>query len=694
MREVSPVLLRSLLLRQAGEALAEIPFLFLCQGVEELLGLLLADLPLRAARGGLPLRILVARTRLRVLLLFLRTGLVLRRVLSALLLRTLLTLILGLRLVLLLGRLLLLLLLVQGPQGELEIAAGGLVLGALVENPAIRVDGVRVLLLLEVRVAEVVAHRGRQRLPRLRQGARVLRRGRVVLPFPVQRVADVVAQGRQLGSRGARLLVLRERLAEVLARVQPVPLAVAPCCAGRRLPVLPRDRLALRPPGGRGRGSRRRAALIPGPSLPRARVRGSRVVGGRLVLRAREARTAPFGDESGPRAPKRCRRRRAAPRGRGDASGHLLARDRATRATPDPKRLQRQQRERGGERDLVAVLEARREPRGDLTLLHPSYGVCDAAPLVPCRTGVEELPVSLHGDLLEGGGVETRRHDPSLLVLLVAGQSARLVAQRNRPSGLGAATDRRVVDALLAGGGGRRRAVALEVLAVGEEDDRLVPALGGVEQPRRLFDRASDVAPRARDEVRLRRVEEQAQGSVVQRERARRGRPPPEDDQTHAIPGQRADERRGLRARLLEAARRNVLGEHRRRQVQGEDDVDPAPADRLVTPAPLRAREGDDHERDRAEPQRGQRRLAAPRPAHDQPRQDRLRGEPAQASPTRRAGEPADEAQHGHEQQQVEHGGRGEVHRQGTFARIVREERKPAPIRTRAGARNHPNSSS
>ncbi len=118
-------------------------------------------------------------------------------------------------------------------------------------------------------------------------------------------------------------------------------------------------------------------------------------------------------------------------------------------------------------------------------------------------------------------------------------------------------------------GGDRRRleGIRLLVVAIGDQQDRLIAVGPGLKDFEGLANGVADgrAAPRRAPRVEL--VERSAEGVVIDRERALHHRLPRKGDQAHAFPFEPVDEGRHVGLRAPEPAGRDVLGQHRPRDV-------------------------------------------------------------------------------------------------------------------------------
>ena len=211
--------------------------------------------------------------------------------------------------------LLLLFLLLERAQGGFEVAQGVLVVGGYAQRVPIGVDRALVVLLLEERVAEVVAGRGRERRACVLGERAVEGRGLGELAVLVEAVRQVEAGGGVGGAQGGRAL---ERLQ---GRGMVAPLVVGPSLG--RQPTRPQQNLveqarlrsgggrrvaglAARRGGGCGSGALGRRGLREGVARgeERHRQHGRDPRGARAPCRAKaraEGRGAPRRSPKGPR---------------------------------------------------------------------------------------------------------------------------------------------------------------------------------------------------------------------------------------------------------------------------------------------------------------------------------------------------------------------------------------------------------
>ncbi len=184
------------------------------------------------------------------------------------------------------------------------------------------------------------------------------------------------------------------------------------------------------------------------------------------------------------------------------------------------------------------------------------------------------------GDLAEAGFVEPRLDDLAPRVVDEVGP-ARVVRNRDQIALRRADADGIDLEAVLGrllGGVDRR---ALEVFAVGHEDEELGAARLGPEGFLGLADRAGDIGPAARDRGGVERVDRLPEGVPVERQRAFEEGFSGEGDQPQPVPvepvGQIVDRHPGPG----QPVGLHVLGQHALRGVDREEDID-APLLRLL----------------------------------------------------------------------------------------------------------------
>src|SRR5262249_18719032 len=149
----------------------------------------------------------------------------------------------------------------------------------------------------------------------------------------------------------------------------------------------------------------------------------------------------------------------------------------ARRAALADQRLQREQQECQGKGELEAVLEPPLQRARELSLLHRVDVVAGELGDTERRPGgIEGDAARVDGDLLERLLVEARLHQLPGAIL----EPAARFAGHELALG-GADADRVDLDAAIDGALGRLLHIALVVLAVGDEDDRLVAALAALE---------------------------------------------------------------------------------------------------------------------------------------------------------------------------------------------------------------------
>ena len=232
----------------------------------------------------------------------------------------------------------------------------------------------------------------------------------------------------------------------------------------------------------------------------------------------------------------------------------------------------------------------------------------------------------------------------------------------------------------------RLKRAAAQVAAVGDQDDRVVLVLRGVERVERRADRAPEVRLAARRGIGRRALDRAAEEGVVRGERTQQHARAAEGDERAAVALKRLHEVRKVRLRALQPVRADVLREHRARHVERDHDV--AGADlhllgRLPPPGTRRRKE------DQREPEKQQGGLQAEEPGIGRHQARVQRGGHERGEPFLRPGaqQHPHRARHRHERHERQHPGIDEFHTSLREANICSEtarSRSAAP-----GTRNH-----
>ena len=124
-------------------------------------------------------------------------------------------------------------------------------------------------------------------------------------------------------------------------------------------------------------------------------------------------------------------------------------------------------------------------------------------------------------------------------------------------------------------GGDRRglEGIRLLVVAVGDQQDRLIAVGPRLEDLQGLANRVADGRAAARALRRVELVERSAEGVVIDGERTLHHRLPRKGDQAHAFSFEPIDEGRHVGLGAQEPAGRDVLGEHRPRDVDQHVEI-------------------------------------------------------------------------------------------------------------------------
>ena len=137
-------------------------------------------------------------------------------------------------------------------------------------------------------------------------------------------------------------------------------------------------------------------------------------------------------------------------------------------------------------------------------------------------------------------------------------------------------------DVALGGDGRRLEGIRLLVVAVGDQQDRLIAVGPGLKDFEGLANRVADGRAAARRTVRVELVERSAEGVVIDGERTLHHRLTGKGDQAHAFPFEPVDEGRHVGLGAPEPAGRNVLGEHRPRDVDQHVEIAAAGNDLFI----------------------------------------------------------------------------------------------------------------
>ena len=151
----------------------------------------------------------------------------------------------------------------------------------------------------------------------------------------------------------------------------------------------------------------------------------------------------------------------------------------------------------------------------------------------------------------------------------------------------------------------RLKCAAAQVAAVGDEDDRVVLVLRGVERAERRSDRAAEVSLAARRGMGTGILDRAADEGVVGGERTQQHARAAEGDKRTAVAVERRYQVREVGLRAFEAVRTHVLREHGARHVKRDHDVARADFRLLLRLAPLWTRRGEEDECKPSEQQDG-----------------------------------------------------------------------------------------
>ena len=233
----------------------------------------------------------------------------------------------------------------------------------------------------------------------------------------------------------------------------------------------------------------------------------------------------------------------------------------------------------------------------------------------------------------------------------------------------------------------RLKCAAAQVAAVGDEDDRVVLVLRGVERAESRSDRAAEVRLAARRGMGTGILDRAADEGVVGGERTQQHARAAEGDERAAVAVERRDQVREVGLRAFEAVRAHVLREHRARHVERDHDVARADFRLLLRLAPLRTRRGEEDECKPSEQQDGLQ-AEEPRMTRQQTRLQRRRDERGEALVGPRTQKHPQRARHRHNRHKREHPGIDELHTNLLEANICSEtanSTRNAPARRNGG---------
>ncbi len=140
----------------------------------------------------------------------------------------------------------------------------------------------------------------------------------------------------------------------------------------------------------------------------------------------------------------------------------------------------------------------------------------------------------------------------------------------------------------------RLKGIRLLVVAVGDQQDGLVAVGSGLKNLEGLSNRVADGGAAAWRAPRFQLVERSAEGVVIDGEGTLHHRLPREGDQAHSFPLQPVDEGRHVGLGAPESARRDVLREHRPRDVDQHIEIAAARNDVFILRPEPRTGEGDE----------------------------------------------------------------------------------------------------
>jgi len=175
--------------------------------------------------------------------------------------------------------------------------------------------------------------------------------------------------------------------------------------------------------------------------------------------------------------------------------------------------------------------------------------------------------------------------------------------------------------------GGQRRGLArkaLLILAVGDQQQRLVAVAEALHPAEGLANRVADGRATARRRCRSDILERGLVVAVIRRERARQNRLARERDEPDAIPADAVEQIANVGLRAFEPAGFHVLTQHGARDVQQHHDVRAAFAHLLEVHAPSGPRRRENQKREPREHQRRGDEAAARRPQRKQTRGHRV----------------------------------------------------------------------
>ena len=220
-----------------------------------------------------------------------------------------------------------------------------------------------------------------------------------------------------------------------------------------------------------------------------------------------------------------------------------------------------QQHQPGGERPLVALDRTARSLGVDVLFFHLSESVADD--LQRLRRAGFEANIKASGrfcNFPEPALIEPRFHKLPALVLHKSRPAIRPRHRDERPIRRADADGKNAHRALQRLGGFHR--VVVQLLAIGEKDERPVIALAFAKGLDRRLDRRRDIRAAERDDLGAEFLQRIEHGGVIHGQRRLQKRAPRKRDQPRAIAAELADQILRRQPRAPEPVRREVGSEH------------------------------------------------------------------------------------------------------------------------------------
>ena len=250
--------------------------------------------------------------------------------------------------------------------------------------------------------------------------------------------------------------------------------------------------------------------------------------------------------------------------------------------------------------------------RAQIALLHLGNPVVHGLQANAPAAGAHVQPVGDAGDLLQSRLVQARLHDLALGILQIIHAVA--IAQGNQLALCRAHAHGKNPHASFSGGPCSGDGIIRVILAIGNQNQRLVLALGCPKSPNGRANGLGNRCALFRDEAHIGLSQKHLGRGVIQRERAEHMAIPGKCHQPDAVAFEAVDQPLNFKSRTVESVGLDILGQHAQGRIQHDHQIHALAVNHLQLRAELRLYQRQHQKRKPHAHQRGLDPL--PNPAH------------------------------------------------------------------------------